>query len=230
MTVLEARGIVKTVRDGDQALRILNDVSVVLHAGESVALVGPSGSGKSSLLHIVGALDPLYQGSVEIQGQRLETLTDAKRSEFRNRVIGFVFQAINLLGQLTALENVLLPSRLAGGAPVRDRGCEQLARVGLAGKAHCLPRYLSGGERQRVAIARALMQQPKLVLCDEPTGSLDRESGNRILQLFDELRADGAALLVATHDPEVAARADRKIELRAGHGVDYASASPTRNR
>ncbi|MEL6338516.1 MAG: ABC transporter ATP-binding protein [Myxococcota bacterium] len=220
MSVLvRARDLIKIVKDGEHELRILDGVSIELRSGEAVALLGPSGSGKSTLLHILGALDPNYMGSVDVLGQSLEAMTDASRAEFRNRQLGFVFQSYNLLSQLSALENVLLPSRLAGGGVDSGRAHQQLELVGLAEKAHRRPRELSGGERQRVAIARALMQRPKLVLCDEPTGNLDRDTGHQIMSIFEKLRTRGVGLVIATHDLTIAKRTDRAIELEAGRLV-----------
>lgn len=219
-TLVRAKNLSKVVKDGDEDLHILREVSVELDEGEWVALLGPSGSGKSTLLQILGALDPTYTGTVEVLGDPLEKMSDSARAEFRNRTLGFVFQAYNLLGQLTALENVLLPARVSGGAVDRKRAREQLERVGLGEKTHRLPRQLSGGERQRVAIARAMMQRPKLVLCDEPTGNLDRATGRQVMALFEELRAHGVGLIIATHDESIAETADRTIRLESGERVD----------
>ncbi|MEL6544123.1 MAG: ABC transporter ATP-binding protein, partial [Myxococcota bacterium] len=210
-TLVRARELTKVVRDGDEDLHILNGVSAGLEEGESVALLGPSGSGKSTLLHILGALDPNYSGTVEVLGNSLESMSDSARAEFRNRSLGFVFQSYNVLGQLTALENVLLPARLSGKRVDEKKAKTQLELVGLGEKTHRLPRQLSGGERQRVAIARALLQEPQLVLCDEPTGNLDRSTGEQILKLFDELRSRGVGMIIATHDESIAERSDRTI-------------------
>jgi putative ABC transport system ATP-binding protein len=214
--LIEAKDLVKEVRDGERTLRILDGVSVSLASGERVALLGPSGSGKSTLLHILGALDPDYRGSVRIGGQTLSEMSDGRRAAFRNRELGFVFQAYNLLGQLTALENVLLPTRFSEAHPDVARAKETLASVGLGEKTHRRPHQLSGGERQRVAIARALMQKPKLVLCDEPTGNLDQETGRHVLALFDRLTHEGVGLLIATHDEAIADSAHRVLRVREG--------------
>lgn len=214
--LVTARDLTKVVKDGDEDLSILGGVNVELSRGESVALLGPSGSGKSTLLQILGALDPGYGGTVEVLGNTLETMSDSKRAEFRNAKLGFVFQAYNLLSQLTALENVLLPARLSGASVDPRRAREQLEKVGLGAKTHRLPRQLSGGERQRVAIARALMQEPELVLCDEPTGNLDRRTGEQIMELFGQLKSRGVGMIIATHDEKIADTADRAIRLDAG--------------
>ncbi len=215
-TLLRARDITRRVADGAGSVTILDQVSLDVAAGERVALVGPSGSGKSTLLHILGALDPDYEGSVEIDGVKLDTLADHALAKFRNRTLGFVFQSYNLLGHLSALDNVLLPARFAAGAPDSARARALLDSVGLGDKAHRKPQTLSGGERQRVAIARALYHRPKLVLCDEPTGNLDRDTGKDLLALFARLTDEGVALLIASHDQAIAAAAHRTIQLRGG--------------
>lgn len=214
--LLVATHLVKEVRDGDRTLRILNDVSVSVAAGERVALVGPSGSGKSSLLHVLGALDARYSGDVTLNGVALRTMSDKKRAALRAREVGFVFQAYNLVARATVLENVMLPSRFGGHAVSSEVARAVLQDVALADKEHRLPHQLSGGERQRVAIARALVQKPKVVLCDEPTGNLDADTGAQILSLFDRLVASGAAVLIATHDRAIAASSARTISMRDG--------------
>jgi putative ABC transport system ATP-binding protein len=216
LPLVSARGIKKVVADGGRPFIILDGIGLDVASGERVALLGPSGSGKSTLLNVLGGLDPDYTGEVTVAGTRLDGLDDAALSAFRNRTLGFVFQAYNLLAQLSALENVLLPARFGGGAPDPTRARDVLARVGLGDKTHRLPTTLSGGERQRVAIARALYFKPRLVLCDEPTGNLDRETGAEVLRLFDELTAEGVTLLIATHDDAIAAAAHRVLTLRKG--------------
>lgn len=181
-----------------------------------MALLGPSGSGKTTLLNILGALDPDFEGEVTVAGTTLRGLDDGALSSFRNRTLGFIFQSYNLLGHLSARDNVLLPARFSDEAADPERAQAVLARVGLGDKAHRFPATLSGGERQRVAIARALYHRPKLVLCDEPTDNLDRETGAAVLDLFADLTAAGIALLVATHDEEIARSAHRVLELRGG--------------
>ena len=216
MTLLSASNIVKEVRDGERTARILDGVSLELAAGERVALVGPSGSGKSTLLHVLGALDDEYRGEVRLAGTPLEGLSDRERSRLRGRDVGFVFQAYNLVARATVAENVALPSRFNGSQVSAEAVREVIDRVGLSGKAERKPQQLSGGERQRVAIARALVQKPKVVLCDEPTGNLDAETGAKILQLFDALTASGVALLIATHDRAIADSSRRELKLKDG--------------
>ena len=214
--ILAARDVTRRVRDGDRDIAILERVSLEVKSGERVALLGPSGSGKSTLLHILGALDPDYEGEVRIAGAVISGLGDWALAALRNRTLGFVFQAYNLIGHLDVLENVLLPARF-GVAPVDpERAAAVLATVGLKDKLHREPQTLSGGERQRVAIARALYCRPRLVLCDEPTGNLDAETTRDILSLFDRLASDGVALFVATHDEAIAASADRTLKVRGG--------------
>jgi putative ABC transport system ATP-binding protein len=215
-SIVSARNIVKRVADGSRQVTLLDRVSVEIAAGEFVALLGPSGSGKSTLLNILGALEPDFEGEVQIGGEHLARLGDRELARFRNRTLGFVFQAYNLLGHLSAIDNVLLPARFADEELDRQRGRDVLAEVGLADKAARLPATLSGGERQRVAIARALYHRPKLVLCDEPTGNLDKETGAEVLKLFAGLSTSGVTLLIATHDEAIAAAAHRVLKLRGG--------------
>lgn len=211
-----ATNVTKRVRDGDKQITIVDQVNVTISIGESVALLGPSGSGKSSLLHILGGLDPTYEGSVTLLGQELKSLNDAELSHFRNKTLGFVFQNYNLLGHLSALDNVLLPARFARELADEDRAMDLLAAVGLPDKSKRLPYALSGGERQRVAIARALYHRPRMILCDEPTGNLDAETGAAVIALFATLVQDGITLLLATHDTAIASWADRTLTMRSG--------------
>jgi lipoprotein-releasing system ATP-binding protein len=190
-----------------------------LAAGEVVALVGPSGSGKSSLLHIVGLLEKPDGGTISLGGAVIDTENEATRTALRLQHIGFVYQAHNLLPEFTAQENIALPARLAGRAraSAMQDALIALERLGLADRATHLPSQLSGGEQQRVAIARALANQPSLVLADEPTGSLDAAAGEKVADLlFAEAREQGTAILLATHDLDLAARADRIVRLHDG--------------
>lgn len=199
---------------------VLRGVSLGIRAGEFVSIIGTSGSGKSTLLNIIGGLDNHYDGMVSVDNLELKTLRDPDLSHFRNRKIGFVFQAFNLLNHLNCSENVRLPSYFMSNLSVeelnkRTQAC--LEAVGLTKKAHQKPLTLSGGERQRVAIARALFNEPKILLCDEPTGSLDSKTGDKILDLFESLnRESGITLIIVTHDIRVSERAGRLIRIEDG--------------
>jgi lipoprotein-releasing system ATP-binding protein len=212
-------GIERRFEQGPRALNVLQGASLTLAAGEVVALVGPSGSGKSSLLHIVGLLEKPDGGTISLGGGVIDTENEATRTALRLQHIGFVYQAHNLLPEFTAQENIALPARLAGRAraSAMQDALIALERLGLADRATHLPSQLSGGEQQRVAIARALANQPSLVLADEPTGSLDAAAGEKVADLlFAEAREQGTAILLATHDLDLAARADRIVRLHDG--------------
>lgn len=199
----------------------LREVDLEVAAGERVAIMGPSGCGKSSLLHILGCLDRPTNGTYRFAGRDVSLLSDEALSDLRARNIGFVFQSFNLIPQYNVLDNVALPF-LYWEEPVRDaarRAEEALDRVGLGHRRHHLPVELSGGEMQRVAIARALVIEPRLILADEPTGNLDSETSARILDLFDALYAQGATLIMVTHDDQVAERCERVLRLRDGRVV-----------
>ena len=205
---------------GGEGLTVLDAVSLAIAAGESLAVVGPSGSGKSTLLNIIGTLDRPTTGRVLLDGRDLSHLGDDELAAVRSRRVGFVFQLHHLLPQCTALENVLVPA-LAGGGTVapetEQRGKQLLARVGLADRMAYRPGHLSGGERQRVAVARALINQPALLLADEPTGSLDREASANLEQLLVEVnREEGVTLIVVTHASPLAAHMAKAMELRDG--------------
>jgi lipoprotein-releasing system ATP-binding protein len=223
-TVLAAEGLHKGYRMGAAELQVLRGASVDLAPGEVVALRGASGSGKSTLLHLLGLLDRPDRGEVRVDGRPTRALGQAARARLRAARVGFVFQQFHLLPELSALENVLVPRRLACGLSwFGRRGAERqaasalLERVGLGGRLGHRPHQLSGGEQQRVAIARALIGDPAVLLADEPTGNLDRHSGEEVLALLLELaRGREAAVLLATHDPEGAARCDRHLELVDG--------------
>jgi ABC-type lipoprotein export system ATPase subunit len=204
-----------------QPLAILRDLTWQISEGDTVAVAGPSGSGKSTLLNLIGALDRPTSGSITVGGQRLDTLDAAGLATYRAQHVGFIFQDHHLLPQLTALENVLLPTLAAqgtaerAGGPARPEGL--LERVGLAERLHSFPAQLSGGERQRVAIARALMNQPRLLLCDEPTGNLDQATGAQVVALLMELaQSGGLTVLMVTHNPAHAAACRLRFELREG--------------
>jgi len=214
---LIARGIGKTVKSGDRDLVILRDIDLAVTFGEALAIVGASGSGKSTLLAILAGLDTPSAGTVELEGADLFALDEDARAELRGRAVGFVFQSFQLLPALSALENVMLPLELAGRRDAESEAREVLGRVGLAERLHHAPKHLSGGEQQRVALARAFVARPKLLLADEPTGSLDAEAGREVIELlFDLNRAAGTTLVMVTHDEQLAARCDRTVRLEAG--------------
>lgn len=210
----------KTYVDGGETVEVLRGLQLEVAAGAFVAIVGASGSGKSSLLHILGGLDRGYTGEARVLGHDLGKLPERELARFRNREVGFVFQSYNLLQGLRAWENVLLPVCFGAGGgegTTREQAFAALARVGLAGKEHRLPRQLSGGERQRVAVARALARRPRLVLADEPTGSLDGDAAEEVVSLLAQLnREQGIGVIVATHDPRVFSEAQRVLRLRDG--------------
>ncbi len=209
-----------TVKSGDSDLVILRDIELEVMPGESVAIVGASGSGKSTLLALLAGLDTPSAGSVELDGESLFELDEDARAELRGRAVGFVFQSFQLLPSLTALENVMLPLELAGRDDAESAARETLARVGLAERTHHYPKHLSGGEQQRVALARAFAVRPKLLLADEPTGSLDAEAGEAVIALLFQLnRESGTTLVLVTHDEQLAQRCTRIVRLAAGRIV-----------
>ena len=220
MALVEVRGVSKSFRTGDHKVRVLDEVHLSVAAQESVAIVGPSGSGKSTLLNLLGTLDQPDQGTIVIDGKNLAMMAGDELAKFRNLNIGFVFQSHHLLPHLTVLENVLVPV-LAQESKVSEevllRATQLLQRVGLADREKHLPGRLSGGERQRVAVVRALINQPRLILADEPTGALDRVSAAEVGRLLLELnREHGITLIVATHSEELAARLDRVLSMENG--------------
>jgi ABC-type lipoprotein export system ATPase subunit len=217
--LLRARDLGKTYVIGKRSLEVLRRVNLTIGCGDFLALRGASGAGKSTLLHLLGGLDAPGTGEIWFDGKNLATLSALELARFRNHRIGFVFQAYHLLPELSALENVCLPARMARADPANTeaRGRELLARVGLAERVDHRPYELSGGEQQRVAIARALINEPDLILADEPTGNLDSHAGGAIVELLCALRAERqTTLIIATHDANVAARAPRVIELADG--------------
>jgi ABC-type lipoprotein export system ATPase subunit len=217
--LLSARGLRKTYILGKRSLEVLRGVDVEIARGDFVALRGASGTGKSTLLHLLGGLDTPNAGEIIFEGQNLAGFSDRELTLFRNRRVGFVFQAYHLLPELTALENVCLPARMAriGVDTAAARARELLSRVGLQDRLDHKPSELSGGEQQRVAIARALINEPELLLADEPTGNLDSHTGGEIIELLKNLRPEKKmTLVIATHDGKVAASAPRVIELVDG--------------
>ncbi|MFZ2507463.1 MAG: ABC transporter ATP-binding protein [Steroidobacteraceae bacterium] len=219
-TVLEARSLGKQVSSPEGMLAILDDVSLRVGAGESVAVVGASGAGKSTLLALLAGLDEPSAGAVWLEGVELSALDEDGRAAARARHVGFVFQSFHLIPSLTALENVMLPLELAGRPDARAAAREVLGQVGLDSRLGHYPRQLSGGEQQRVAIARAFVTRPSVLFADEPTGNLDTATGARVMQLlFDLNAASGTTLVLVTHDREIAGRCSRVIELDAGRLV-----------
>ena len=217
--LLVARDVRKTYSLGKRSVEVLRGVSLEVAQGDFLALRGASGAGKSTLLHLMGGLDEADSGDVSISGRNLMRLSNAERARYRNEQVGFIFQAYHLLPEFDALENVSIPGRIArrGAKQIRERARALLERVGLGHRIDHRPAELSGGERQRVAIARALINEPSLVLADEPTGNLDSHTGEEIMNLLCELRDEGnTTLVIATHDEKVAARARRVIELLDG--------------
>jgi putative ABC transport system ATP-binding protein len=214
---IELRQLIRRLPSGERVLTILDRVDLVIQPGEFVAVLGPSGSGKSTLLALMAGLDRPTSGEVRIDGAAIQDLSEDALALLRRRKIGFVFQSFQLLGNLTARENVLLPIELLGLPDPRTRARELLDAVGLADRGHHYPSQLSGGEQQRVALARAFATRPAILLADEPTGNLDGATGRRILELLTDLRRrEGTTLVLVTHDPAVAALADRLIHLRDG--------------
>jgi putative ABC transport system ATP-binding protein len=215
--LITVKGVTKKVADSTGSLTILHEISFALQARESVAIIGASGSGKSTLLSILAGLDTPTDGSVVLAGTDLFALDEDARAELRSRQVGFVFQSFQLLGNLTALENVMLPLELKGRHDARSAATDMLKRVGLAERLNHYPKVLSGGEQQRVALARAFVLQPALLLADEPTGSLDFATGATVMDLmFDMNREAGTTLVMVTHDRAIAARCERQLRMEAG--------------
>ena len=215
--VLSARGIGKTVRSGISDLVILQEIDLQVISGEAVAIVGASGSGKSTLLAVLAGLDTPTTGSVHLDGADLFALDEDARAQLRGRAVGFVFQSFQLLPALSALENVMLPLELAGRPDAQSAARAMLERVGLGERLAHYPKHLSGGEQQRVALARAFVVQPKVLMADEPTGSLDAAAGESVIQLMFELNSQaGTTLLMVTHDEQLAQRCSRIVRLAGG--------------
>jgi putative ABC transport system ATP-binding protein len=218
MPLIETRDLWKTYRMGDEEIHALRSVSISVERGEYVAIMGPSGSGKSTLMNLIGCLDTPSRGSYLLNGTEVATMNDNELARIRNEEIGFVFQTFNLLPRATALHNVALPLVYGGvGAKERsERARAALERVELGTRMSHRPNELSGGQRQRVAIARALVNNPSILLADEPTGNLDTKTGAEIMALFSRLHASGNTIVVVTHEAEIATLADRTIQLRDG--------------
>lgn len=216
--LIRLRGITKSYRNGDQQLQVLKGIDLTVYEGEFVAIMGPSGSGKSTLMNIIGLLDRPSEGTYELAGQSVEEVSETKLAHIRNQEIGFVFQQFFLLAKLSAQENVELPLIYAGmGVSKRKALAKQyLEKVELAERMKHLPSELSGGQKQRVAIARALVNNPAIILADEPTGALDTKTGNQIMELLTSLNQEGKTIIMVTHEPEIAAYATRRIVIRDG--------------
>jgi ABC-type lipoprotein export system ATPase subunit len=227
--MIELRELSKTFqKPGQPPIRALDRVSLRVERGEMIAVLGPSGSGKSTLMNLLGLLDRPDSGSYRLAGQPVAELADDEAARLRNRAIGFVFQAFHLLPRTTAMENVQLPLLYSDRRDVVERSRAALAAVGLSDRAHHDAEELSGGQQQRVAIARAIVNEPALLLADEPTGNLDSATGREILDLFRRLRAAGTTIVLITHDAEVAAAADRVLRIRDG-AVEFDSAVAARD-
>jgi putative ABC transport system ATP-binding protein len=218
-TLVRLRGVAKDYKRGAETVHVLHALDLEIPKGEFLALMGPSGSGKSTLLNLIGGLDRPTAGSIEVAGQRIDTMSDAQLGRWRANHVGFVFQMYNLLPVLSAQRNVELPLLLTklSSAERRKRADAALSLVGLSDRAHHKPRELSGGQEQRVGIARAIVSDPTLLLCDEPTGDLDRKSGDEVLDLLQALNErQGKTIIMVTHDPHAAARAKRVLHLEKG--------------
>ena len=214
---LETSALTKRLPSGGKLLTILDDVTLAIPRGEFVAILGPSGSGKSTLLALLAGLDRPTSGTIRLDGEEIQGLSEDALALLRRRTVGFVFQSFQLLSNLTARENILLPLELVDAPNARQRADELLTLVGLADRGHHYPSQLSGGEQQRVALARAFAPRPGILFADEPTGNLDSATGERILALLTELhRRDGTTLVLVTHDAAVAALAERRVHLRDG--------------
>lgn len=216
--LIKANNITKCYKTGKDSLYALNDVSLNINEGDFIAILGPSGSGKSTLMNIIGGLDKPDTGTIEIDGQDLMCMKETAMSKYRNKVIGFVFQSFNLDGSLTALENVMLPLMYAkiSRSKRREMAMEALKNVGLSDRMTHKPTELSGGQKQRVSVARAIVNNPRIILADEPTGNLDKASGEMVISMLKDLNKKGYTVLMVTHNGEQAKSANRIIEISDG--------------
>ncbi len=220
-TILNVKNVSRTYRSGGKPLTVLHEVSFAIEEGSSAAIIGPSGSGKTTLLGLCAGLDHSSTGTVELNGIRLNGLSEDERAQVRNLYVGFIFQNFQLLPTLTALENVMVPLELRGEKSIRSRSLALLDKVGLADRAGHYPAQLSGGEQQRVSLARAFSNTPRILFADEPTGNLDAETGATVEQLLFDLNSDaGTTLVMVTHDLDLARKAGRTIHLKGGHLLD----------
>jgi len=218
MPILKLTDICKDYMQGKEPVRVLKNVSMTVEKGDYLAIMGPSGSGKTTLMNMIGCLDVPTSGSYELDGKNLKDLTDDELAEIRNRHIGFVFQSFHLLPKMDALDNVALPL-LYAGVPLkerRERAAEALKAVGLEERMNFFPNQMSGGQCQRVAIARAMVGKPDLLLADEPTGALDTKSGSQIMEIFRQLSSEGMTIVMITHEPAIAACADKIYRILDG--------------
>ena len=216
--IIETRDLTRTYQMGSEVIRALQGVSLSVSRNEYVALMGPSGSGKSTLMNLLGCLDTPSSGSYTLNGKQVDSMTDAELAEVRNKEIGFVFQTFNLMPRLSALDNVALPLVYAGVSSRKrqEKAAEILEAVGLQDRMHHKPNELSGGQRQRVAVARALVNDPAIILADEPTGNLDTKTSIEIMALFNEIHSRGNTVILVTHEPDIAEYAHRVVRLRDG--------------
>jgi len=218
--MLEIKNVSKIYGEGETKITALDNVSLQVNKGDFIAVMGPSGSGKSTLLNIIGGLDHISSGEVILDGKRIDNLDENALVDIRRGKIAYVFQQYHLIPSLTALENVLLPLTFCGADKKDHKALDILKRVGLEKRAGHKPSQLSGGEQQRVAVARALVNDPSLILADEPTGNMDRKTGKEILGLFDQLNREGLSIVMVTHDPEIAGYAKEIVVLQDGQIVD----------
>lgn len=219
-SILRVQNLTKSYKNGNRNLTVLDNVSFELQAGDTFSIVGPSGSGKTTLLGLCAGLDRASSGHVFLNGVQLDNLTEDQRAQVRNQYVGFIFQNFQLMPTLTALENVMVPMELRGEKGVSKRALELLDRVGLAARQHHYPLQLSGGEQQRVSLARAFSNEPKILFADEPTGNLDTETSEKVVNLIFELnREKGTTLVLVTHDLDLAAKTNRIIRIKGGQVI-----------
>ena len=219
MTIVKLTDICKDYQQGVNPVRVLKNINLTVNQGEYLAIMGPSGSGKTTLMNLIGCLDVPTSGTYELEGNNLQDLSDDQLADIRNKHIGFVFQNFHLLPKMSALDNVALPL-LYAGVPLKERRARAetaLQAVGLEDRIHFLPNQLSGGQCQRVAIARAMVTKPALLLADEPTGALDTASGNQIMDIFRQLSQEGMTIIMITHEPAIAACADKTYHILDGY-------------
>jgi putative ABC transport system ATP-binding protein len=224
--VIALADIVKTYRTGEADLTVLHGVGLRIERGEMVAIMGPSGSGKSTLMNIVGCLDTPTSGSYRLDGEEVARLGENALASVRNRKIGFVFQQFNLLPRMDALRNVELPMIYSGTKRRTEKALYALERVGLQDRVHHRPNQLSGGQQQRVAIARAIVNDPELILADEPTGALDTATGEEVMGIFADLNREGKTVVIVTHEPDIAQHCRRIVRFRDGHIISDESVAP----